>query len=37
MKNILTKMKNKLQGINSTVDEAEDQPSIWKDKEAENN
>ena len=30
MKNTVTKMKNTLQGINSKIDEAEDQSEIWK-------
>ena len=37
MKNTRTKMKNTLQGINSGVDEAEDQTSNFEDKVAENN
>ena len=36
MKNTLTEMKNTLQGINSGVDEAEDQIRDLKDKKAEN-
>ena len=36
MKNILTEMKNTLQGTNSVVDEAKDQIRDLEDKEAEN-
>ena len=36
MKNTLTEMKNTLQGIDSGVDEAEDQISKLEHKEAEN-
>ena len=36
MKDTLTEMKNNLQGINSIVDEAEDQLRDLEDKKAEN-
>ena len=36
MKDTLTEMKNNLQGINSWVDEAENQIIDLEDKEAEN-
>ena len=36
MKNTLTEMKNKLQGINSGIDEAENQISSLEYKKAEN-
>ena len=36
MKNTLTEMKNTVQGINSGVNEAEDEINDLKDKEAKN-
>ena len=36
MKNIWTKMKNTLQGLNCEVDEEKDQIRDWEDKKAEN-